>query len=246
MKNIKNMYYETTNKLQDARDCYYSIKQSLDLNNEELKNLYNKIDNWNNRTEKQNKELEEKHDEEKGLLKQQKQIETIQSLLLNNLLHIQRELLNESAEVLKNSKYYLKPFGEKTKEKMQNEIKEYLKNKYDIELYVYINQSQEYTRDKFHNYEWCYEIEVIYQDYYYEYGLKQEKIRVFQNNVYFYYYDDIEYTKLQELENKANKIIEKNQKAEEKIETLRKEIEKLKYSNNKDIKGFLHNEFYIS
>jgi len=239
-------YNETVEAIDKTRKNIGFIKEREKINNDKIRDIYNNIENWKERTEEQKQKLEEAHKEEKGLFASEIEVKTMQSILLNNLLNIQRELLKESAEILRKSKYYLKPFGEKTKEKIKEEIKEALEKKYNIKLYVYVSQSQEYTRNELQEYELCYEIMITYQDFDFEYGLKQEKIRVFEKDQYFYYYSDIKYTKIENVVEEAKKIIDKHQKALEKIERLQTQIGDIRSGNNKDINGFLQSMFYIN
>lgn len=239
-------YNETVEAIDQTRKTMELVKKHEELNNNIIRDIYNNIENWKERTEEQKQKLDKAHSEEKELFASEIEVKTMQSLLLNNLLHIQRELLKESAKLLRKSKYYLKPFGDRTKEKIIVEIKDALEKKYNIKLYVYVNQSQEYTRNELQEYELCYEIMIEYQDFYMEYGLRQEKIRVFEKDQYFYYYNDIKYTKIENIVKEAKKIIEKHQKATEKIEKLQTQIGDIRSDNNKDINGFLQNMFYIN
>ena len=243
---IKKEYQKIITKNEELRGAIETIKASEEQNDKEIKQAYNNITNWKERTEEQTKRLEELSNEEKRLQTSKKEVETMQQLLINNLLFIQQELLKEASQLLKTSKYYKKPFGEKTKEKMQEEIKEALINKYNINIYLYINQSMEYNRENEHNYEQCYEISLYYEDFYYIYETKQEKIRVFDNSTYFYYWgDNTRYININNLENESKKIIDKYNKSMGKIEKLNKQIEEIRQENNKKIIGSLRNNYYI-
>lgn len=241
---INKKYIETREELQKLKDIYTMIKEEKEKQKEELHAICNDITNWKERTQEQTKKLKEQEEKEKNLLNKEELNRTKTNLLMNNLLHIQRELLKESAILLRNSKYYLKPFGEKTREKLQNEIKEQLINKYGIELYVYIHDSQEYNRTT-SDYNYCYNIEIDFVDYYYIYELKKEKIQVFENEEYLFYYNEIKYTTIDKLEDKATKLNKKHKESEEKINKLKEQIEKIRQENNKEINGFLNADLYI-
>ena len=156
---------------------------------------------------------------------------TSKEIILNNFLYIQQELLKELLEIYKN-KYVNKRIGEKTKEKIQKEFNNYILNNYNIECYCYINTKYNYNDEE--------EIEIClyFKDMYYQYELKQEKIKYnkTKQEEYYYYYSKVEYTQVSKIEEKAKKIRYNYDKNMSKIQELKKQIENIREENNKDNK----------
>lgn len=175
----------------------------------------------------------------------EQEIELQRLFILNNLLSIQRELLNKASELLRASKYYGKPFGEKTKEKIQNELTEQLENEYDIPIYCYVKKSYECNREEDCKQQECYIIDIYYKDFYYEYDLKQEKIQVFENNSYLWCYGNIEYTKVEDIEEKAKELKKRFDTTMNELEKLKAQENEIRNSFNETISGVIYDKFYI-
>jgi hypothetical protein len=165
-------------------------------------------------------------------------LHTMQEIILNNFLHVQQELLNELLEIYKN-KYINKRIGEKTKEKIQEEFNSYILNNYNIECYCYINTRYNYNDEE------EIEISLSFKDMYYQYELKQEKIKYNKTTQeeYLYYYGKINYTNIEEIEEKAKTLRHNYDEAMEKIKELKREIEKIRGENNDNNKCCLKSTY---
>lgn len=181
-------------------------------------------------------ERTQKNNEIKETRETIKKLELQQDLLINNLLHIQQKLLNELMQLfLKNHKN--KRIGEKTKEKIQNEFNYYIKEKYDIEVYCYINSKLDYNeKEKI-------EIYLSYKDFYYIYNLKNEKIIYSYNDDAFklYYYNDAKFINLNNIEKEAVKIFNNYNKSMEQLKELEKKQDQIRTKNNDNIPQILEN-----
>lgn len=214
---MNNKYYESVTLLQNTKEGYNTIQ---DIQEKLWKDYQaNIIDSttYNN--------------EYKEYTNKQQITDTMQQILLNNLLHIQQQLLKELLEIYKN-KYVNKRIGEKTKEKIQEEFNNYILNNYNIECYCYIRQDTTYN-DELET-----KISLYYKDLYYQYELKQEKIiyNKATNESYLYYYNDIEYTNTDDVEEKASILRKQYDDSMNKIKELKKQIEQIKDENNKNNK----------
>jgi hypothetical protein len=212
MKNLNKKYYNSRELLQKTSDAMQLLADA------QKKLCYEKLT-------KENYEDYKKRDKE--ISDKIKINNTMQEILLNNFLYIQQELLNELLEIYK-TKYINKRIGEKTKEKIQDDFNSYILDNYNIECYCYIKQNTTY------NYELETRIYLYFKDLYYQYELKQEEIR-FNNTTqeqYLYYYNKIDYTNTEEIEEKAKELRNNYNKTIEKIKELKKEIEKAREENN--------------
>lgn len=163
-----------------------------------------------------------------------KKLELQQDLLINNLLHIQQNLLNELMQLfLKNHKN--KRIGEKTKEKIQNEFNYYINEKYDIEVYSYIKSVLDYNNNE------KIEIYLSYKDFYYNYNLKNEQIIYSYNDDAFklYYYNQANYINLNNIEKEANKIYLNYINSLKQLKQLEKKQDDVREKNNNNIPQIL-------
>ena len=213
---MKNKYYDNITLLQNINTSINTLEET---NKDMIYKNYNDIEYKENK-----KKIEE--------------LQTIQEITLNNFLHIQQELLQELLEIFK-SKYIDKRIGEKTKEKIQNDFNTYILGNYNIECYCYINTKTNY------NYEEEIKICCYFKDLYYQYDLKQEEIRYNKNKEesYLYYYSKIDYTNVEEIEEKAKELRNNYNNNIEKIKELKKEIEKTREENNKNNKCCLKSTY---
>ena len=233
--------------------------ENLKENKIKIKEL--KKDNYNLR--EKIKELEEKtvylynnnYDE---FLKNDEMIKKLKSKI---------ELNNLKIAILKNNIHYLfkndfapleekmlnywetKKIGEKTKEKIENEIKEYFKNNYDVNVGNYISIKNDYYSKSF-------EIGLYFlndnnfRDYTLEYNEEftinlskskynnYELVKCYTNNI-------IEYIELKDLNNKAKELLKEYNKTKEKIEKLRLQQKELYHNFVDYIRGFVYNELDI-
>ena len=214
---MNNKYYESVTLLQNTREIYTMLQEMQ----EKLWKDYqaNIIDSttYNNNY--------------KEYTDRQKAIDTMQQILLNNLLHIQQQLLKELLEIYK-SKYIKSRLGIATKEKIQKHFTSYIKDNYNIDVYSYITIHNNYKDEN--------EIQIYlyYKDLYYQYELKQEKIiyNKVTDESYLYYYNDVEFTNIDDVEEKASILRKQYDDSMNKIKELKKQIELIKDENNKDNK----------
>lgn len=214
MENLNKKYYDSIELLQKTQDAHQAL-------GEIQKQLhYEKITKEN---------YEEQKRKDKEISYKIKTNHTMQEILLNNFLYMQQELLYELLEIYK-TKYINKRIGEKTKEKIQNEFNSYILDNYNIQCYCYIKQNTTYN-DELET-----KIYLHFKDLYYQYELKQEEIRY--NNTtqeqYLYYYNKINYTNIEEIEEKAKELRDNYDKTMEKIKELKREIEKAREENNEN------------
>jgi hypothetical protein len=134
-------------------------------------------------------------------------------------------------------KYKDKRIGEKTKEKIGNEIKEYIKDKYNF--VVYFNMFQEYyftgIRISFD----------FYDEYHKNIGCikkcsdeKGYNEKTFDN--LYNYYCDINYNYINDVKDYAKTLYIKTIKSKKKIDDLRKQIDDEKNNINKSLKNHLN------
>lgn len=210
---------------------YYDNKMLLQNIQEGLQDTQEKSRKlWDNyRTICINESLEEYSKQEKELNTRSQLLMTMEEITHNNLLHIQQKLLYELLEIYK-SKYIKARIGEKTKEKIQNEFNNYILNKYNIEVYSYINTFINYSDGE------EVKIAVYFKDFYYQYELKQEEIRHNRstNESYLYYYKEVNYTEVEEVEKKAQEIRAKYNESMDKIKELKRQIESIRDENNQE------------
>lgn len=210
---LSKNYYTTTTFLQNVSQSISTIKEEQKSLNEKTKNL-----DW---TSKEKNDIIERY---QYLNSEYKKLELIHSILVNNLLHIQQQLLYKCMEYYQEH-YKNKRIGEKTKEKIEKELEEIIKNTYNIEVYVYVK-----CIDNFNDYESTtftqpVSISLYFKDYYYVYTLKQEEIHYKGGEVSLYYYSDVEY---------VENVNEYGDKMYNDMNTLHNEIEELeKALNNK-------------
>lgn len=150
-------------------------------------------------------------------------------LLLNEI--VEQELI----PIIK--KYKDKRIGEKTKEKIRNEIKEYIKDKYD--LIVYFNMYQEYYFSG---------IKISF-NFYTEDNIKIGYIEKCSDekayntktfdNLYNYCYN-LDYNYINNVKEYADKLYISTQDSKKKISDLRKQIDDEKNNINKKLKNHLN------
>jgi hypothetical protein len=212
MENMNKKYYDNIELLQKTNDMHQVLREA------QKKLCYEKLTQEN---------YEEYKKKDKEISDKIKINNTMQEILLNNFLYMQQELLNELLEIYK-TKYINKRIGEKTKEKIQHDFDSYILGNYNIECYCYIRQNTTYNDEQETK------ISLHFKDLYYQYELRQEEIRY--NNTtqeqYLYYYSKIDYTNIEEIEEKAKTLRNNYDRTMEKIKELKKEIEKAREENN--------------
>jgi len=236
-REIKKYYDIIKIDLQDKSEAIAQIQEAQEKANNDFNTLFIEYREklQNGELSEQEKETFKERQEEKTAeckrLEEQKEIaEIIQKLDINNLLYIQQFILEDLASYFLTSKYYNKPLGEKTKEKVQNDFAEYLKKEYngiDLDCYIYESYNN-YNEGK------TYKIVVYYSDFYYQYELKQEEIHINtkDNTTQLYYYNEVDFITPNNTEKEARKLLMNYKKNYNKIRELEKQIEDIKKTNN--------------
>jgi hypothetical protein len=208
----------------DNKMLMQNIREGLQSTQEESRKLW---DNY--RSMCINGHLDGYRKREKELNNKSQLLMTMEEITHNNILHIQQKLLYELLEIYK-SKYVKSRIGQKTKEKIQKEFESHILNKYNIEVYSYINTYITYNDEE------EVKIAVYFKDFYYEYELKQEEIRHNRttNDSYLYYYNEVNYTEVEEVEQKAQEIRAKYNESMDKIRELKRQIESIRDENNQE------------
>lgn len=248
MKNedIKKYYKIIVNELSQKADAIHEIEEAKEKNAEEFKSFYNSVKLFNHDLKPEDaKKQEELNAEAKRLDEAAEVFDIVQRININNLLYIQQELLNDAAEVLINSKYFNKPLGEKTKEKIQEELNEHIKSVFNIDVYTYVNLKIAYNFDDSIKSR-TYEINIYYKDFYYQYELKQESIRIDADTLekHLFYYSKQDFIKPDQTEKEARKILKEYKANYNKIQSLKKQIEEIEAENNQGKQAALKN-YYI-
>lgn len=179
------------------------------------------------------------------------EINKLKIAILKNNIHY---LLQNNFKIIENKilAYYEKgKIGEKTKEKIANEIKEYFLQKYDVKIgcycvvdYGYNNSQYElkivlyFLNDEgFRDYALNYkeEFEILFSKYNFN---NWETSVTYDKNI-------IEYVKIEELNAKAKELKKEHEKTKKKIEELRNKQKELYYNFADYLHGFVYNELKI-
>ena len=225
--NIKKEYKEIIIKNEQLRDAISLLKEN------DMK--YNNINYLKLEEEEVKKLIKEEKENDKKI----KLLKLEQSVLMNNLLFIQRKLLKKALEIYQQN-YKNKNLGEKTKEKFKKEVEEYIKDSFDIEIYVYIKIESDFI------YNQIVKISMFYKDFYYIPSSKEElHYNKNTNDEYYYYYsDNVKYIKLDKISEHANKIYNNYYESIQKIKVLNDKINEIRAKNNENCYGAL-NDYYI-
>lgn len=241
MENLK----ENVQKIEELKKKNYQIKTKID----ELVDIS---------TELYHKNYDQFKINDKKIKNYKKQIElnNIKIAILKNNIHY---LLKMDFEGIKGKilEYFInKKIGEKTKEKIENEIKEYFNNNYNIKIACYISSKNKIyydnsilnykitfyflNNDNYKSYILGYNEEFSIE---FDIELKENK----ENNIKTYYYNNIdEYININNLNSKATELLKEYTKTVNKIEKLRKEQQEL-YHNFMDYQqAFLNYYFNIN
>lgn len=256
-ENLKENYIKNIEKLNKIEK---EIVKATNEENIKKQEIEENTDKFLNETIEKNeflqieaqKRLEKKKKEAK---KQVLQIE--KGLILNNLYN----LINfDFKKIIYNDifyKYTSKNIGDKTKEKIFNEVKDYFKNNYNIDVYFYfirnyncngflydidfkiaLIDTQKQYNNKILEYSTC-----LYMDGATEYHINDLlKVKYNNENGHFIYnYDEnFIYNIIDNTEEEAKKIYTTSKKLNKKIDKLLKEFETLKKENNALFKNNLY------
>ena len=229
-ENIKEMekIQKEIYKLKESNNKLEYIKVELYHNNYEE---FTKNDN----TIKNNKKKIEVNQLKIAILKN-----NIHFLFRNDFEGIKAKILNY---------YENKNIGEKTKKKIEEEIKKYFKDNYNVNICCYIS----ITKD---DYEYSMEIRFAflsdegYRNYTLEYNeefkITFEKRKYNNYELKIYNYNNIvEYVEIKDLNKKAKEIFREYEKAQEKIEKLRLQQKEIYHNLTDYLHGFVYYKLKI-
>lgn len=220
---LTKKYNDTIKLLQKVADSRATIKDENENLTDKLREL-----SWNS------DEANEILSRCKDLDVEDRRLDYMDDILLNNMIHIQQQLLYKSMEYYKEH-YINKRLGEKTREKIKKELEEIILKLYNIEVYVYIRYIDTYSDGE------TVEITVYFKDYYYSNVLKNEAIRYNEKyGVCLYYYRDIAY--IEDVEDYTNKLYEEQTKLYKDIEEMAQQLNNKIDLYNLKLIGALNNK----
>lgn len=236
MENLK----ENIKKIEKIKKENYKIKEKnnvlIDLSTQLYHDNYGKFCE-NDKTIKQNQEKMDLNNLKIAILKN-----NLHYLLQLNFKGIENKILA----------YYEKgKIGEKTKEKITNEIKDYFLQKYDVKIGCYCIVDLGYNNSQ-------YELKIVlyflnnegFRDYTLNYIEEFEilfskySFNNWETNI-TYNKNIIEYIKIEELNAKAKELKKEHKKTKKKIEELRNKQKELYHNFSDYLHGFVYNELPI-
>lgn len=235
-------------------------KEDLQTTNEEFKNIYRQHDLKELKEEKIQNELTD-YDKKIKQLEKAYNIQKIESnLIYNNMGVIFYENYNNKIiDILK--KYENKNIGEKTKEKIQEEIKKMLKQDFNFEIFVYLHINKDYySRYNLGDISIYFKKELYIDIFKIEYKFCQENYNCYaeeQQELKKYYYIELEHTyndkkrivfikdneikqDMEYIENTkeiATKIYNHSKKAKKEIENYTNKMKEIRNNLNEDTKN---------
>lgn len=234
MENLK----ENKNKIQQIKKENYNIRQERQKLDEQASFLYNNNYDEFLENDKKIKKCNEKL--ELNNLKIAILKNNIHYLFKNDFAPLEEKMLNY---------WETKKIGEKTKEKIENEIKLFFQNNYNVNVGNYISVKNDYYSQEF---------EIVlyflndnnFKDFTLEYNeefkiiLSKSKYNNYEL-VKGYYNNIVEYVELKDLNKKAKELLKEYNKTKEKIEKLRLQQKELYHNFTDYIHGFVYNELDI-
>ena len=235
MENLK----ENIKKIEELKKENYNLKQKNDALIDKSTELYHK--NYNEF--KNNDDIIKQN-------KQKMQLNDLKITIVKNNLHY---LFKQDFEALKEKMlnyYENKNIGEKTKEKIQNEIKEHFKNNYNVNIACYLSISKtDYEYSMIISFDFL--NEQGYKDYnIFQYNeefiikFEKHKFNDYKLNI-SYSCNIIDYVELKELNKKANELLKEYSKTIDKIEKLRLQQKELYHNFDDKLQGLLFNKLNI-
>lgn len=224
IEKIKKEIYklkESNNKLEDIKvELYHNNYEEFTKNDNTIKNNKKKIE-----------------------------LNNLKIAILKNNIHF---LFRNDFEGIKSKildYYENKNIGEKTKKKIEEEIKEYFKKNYNINICCYIGIEKDDYRYKM-EIEFAFLTEEGYRNYILEYNEEYkivfEKAKYNNYELKIYNYNNIvEYVEIKDLNKKAKELFKEYTKTIEKIEKLRLQQKELYHNFTDYIHGFVYNNLTI-
>lgn len=234
MENLK----ENIEKMKEFKKDIYKVEKQIDLLVDKSTELYHK-----------NYEEYQKNDNKIKQLKKKIKLNNIKIAIIKNNLHYLLKMDFEGIKEKMLDYYENKQIGEKTKEKMRNEIKEYFKNNFNVNIACYI-----YIEKTGYSYKLNFSFGFLdsdgYNDYTFKYGedfkITFEK-RKYNNYelVICCYYNINDYIELKDLSKKASELFKEYNKTKEKIEKLHLQQKELYHNFSDFLNGSLYDELKI-
>lgn len=230
---------ELIKNIEKTKEIYRKIdKLEKDYKTEEEK-IKNILDDFRTKDQKKQNKIKEEikaiDEKQKNILENKEVLQTEIKIIKNNIYFIIKNIFENEKIINIFDKY--KRIGEKTREKIENEIIEIYK-KYNIEIYCYLS-----CRDYLNRYN----IIISLKDYNIINKIEIE-CDIQKKESYFLYNSINNYIQIEEIEEQANKIYFdfKNLKIE-----IKKDFEKIKnnikdFENSNSICGELYEDFTIN
>ena len=234
MENLK----ENVKKIEEVKKENYKIKENIDKLVDLSTELYHK-----------NYEQFKKNDEQIKRLKNKIKTNEIKIAILKNNIHYLLKMNFEGIKEKMLNYYENKKIGEKTKEKMQNEVKDYFKNNFGVNIACYIsfdNFLNNYIlilTFYFLNENNCKNFILEYNE---EFEIRFEKRAYNDFKTQINYCNNIaNYVELKDINKKANELQKEYKKTVEKIEKLRLQQKELYHTFADYLNGFTYYELPI-
>ena len=236
MENLK----ENVKEIEKIKKENYKIKENINTLNHVSTELYHK-----------NYDEFKKNDETIKKYKNKIELNKIKIAILKNNLHYLLKMDFEGIKAKMLDYYENKKIGEKTKEKMQDEIKQYFKDNYNVNISCYITID---VNEYFNNYELTFNFGFLNNDGFKSYILEyNEDFKItFDKRKYnnyelqiLYYNNIVEYIEIKDISQKAKELQKEYTKTVEKIEKLRIQQKELYHNFTDYIHGFIYNDLTI-
>ena len=234
MENLK----ENRNKIQELKQKNYNIKKEREIFDSQARYLYNNDYEGHCENDKKIKKCNERME-----------LNNIKIAILKNNIHYL--FRNDFAALEEKMIDYWenKKIGEKTKEKIENEIKDFFKNNYDVNIRGYVSVKNDYYSQEFKvtlyflNEDNCKDYTLNYNE---EFEIIYSKSKYNDYELVKSYYSNIvEYIEIKDIEQEAKKLLKDYNKTKEKIEKLRLQQKELYHNFSDYVHGFVYNELDI-
>lgn len=221
LDNMLNLY----NKALDNRTTIQESIESIKVKINEHKNTFGIDKRLNDEL------LKSLYDEEKRLYTELDINNLMNNILDNNLLYIKTELLKECKDYF-TEHYKNKNIGEKTREKIETELKELIYDNYHINIRVYLYRKT----SAFDTYEYKLNLDILKDTIIYNHLINKQYYIIDFINEYRNYinFDNITYNHVESYEelvdytNELKKMSDTiNEEIEKKVDDVNKEIDKL-------------------
>ena len=218
---------------------------------EEIKAIESKmLESYRTHTEQEILKNNERSEKTKQL-REKIEINQLKIAILKNNLHYLLKMDFENSDIKQKmiDIYETKAIGEKTREKMQNDMKDFYKNNYDVKISCYISFDN-FLENKAMSFNIAFLNDEGYRSFILEYNeefkITFEKRKYNDFNLEILYYNNIvEYVEIKDLNKKAKELYKEYKKTVEKIEKLRLQQKELYHNFIDFIHGFVYNQLDI-